>query len=97
MLLRDIFKFTKPSLDAFCPFGLISSACQGPTGPPIALTLTFINQINAKQRLTCRLLLNKVRCDILLAAWPWTKTDILSKADHTGNDLAYKGLPKVTS
>ena len=21
MLLRDIFKFTKPSLDTFCPFG----------------------------------------------------------------------------
>ena len=30
MLLRDIIKFTKPSLDAFCPFGLISRACQGP-------------------------------------------------------------------
>ena len=27
MLLRDIFKFTKPSLDAFRPFGLISRAC----------------------------------------------------------------------
>ena len=31
MLLRDIFKFTKASLDAFRPFGLISRACQGPT------------------------------------------------------------------
>ena len=30
MLLRDIFKFTKPSLDVFRPFGLISRACQGP-------------------------------------------------------------------
>ena len=30
MLLRDIIKFTKPSLDAFRPFGLISRACQGP-------------------------------------------------------------------
>ena len=30
MLLRDIFKFTKPSLDAFRPFGLISRAYQGP-------------------------------------------------------------------
>ena len=26
MLLRDIFKFPKPSLDAFRPFGLISRA-----------------------------------------------------------------------
>ena len=30
MLSRDIFKFTKPSQDAFRPFGLISRACQGP-------------------------------------------------------------------
>ena len=30
MLLRDIFKFTKPSLDAFRPFGLTSRAYQGP-------------------------------------------------------------------
>ena len=44
MLLRDIFKFTKPSLDAFRPFGLISRACQGPRDAPIALTLTFIKQ-----------------------------------------------------
>ena len=28
MLLRDIYKFTKPSLDAFRPFGLISKAGQ---------------------------------------------------------------------
>ena len=28
MLLRDIYKFTKPSLDAFRPFGIISRACQ---------------------------------------------------------------------
>ena len=34
MLLRDIFKFTKPSLDAFRLFGLISRACQGPRDPP---------------------------------------------------------------
>ena len=27
MLFRDIFKFTKPFLDAFRPFGLISKAC----------------------------------------------------------------------
>ena len=30
MLLRDIFTFTKPFLDAFRSFGLISRACQGP-------------------------------------------------------------------
>ena len=50
MLLRDIFKFTKPSLDAFRLFGLISRACQGPRGPPIALTLTFIKQTNTKHK-----------------------------------------------
>ena len=50
MLVRDIFKFTKPSLDAFCPFGLISRACQGPRGPPIALALTFIKQTNTKHK-----------------------------------------------
>ena len=27
MLLKDIFKFTKPSLNTFHPFGLISRAC----------------------------------------------------------------------
>ena len=41
MLLRDIIKFTKPSLDAFCPFGLISRACQGQRDPPIALINVF--------------------------------------------------------
>ena len=51
MLLRDIFKFTKPSLDVFHPFGLISSACQGPRDPPpIALTLIFIKQTNTKYK-----------------------------------------------
>ena len=30
MLMREIFKFSKPSLDAFRPFRLISRACQGP-------------------------------------------------------------------
>ena len=50
MLLRDIFKFTKPSLEVFCPFGLISRACQGPRDPPIALTLTFIKQTNTKHK-----------------------------------------------
>ena len=29
MLLKDIFKFTKPSLDAFHPFGLISRVTKG--------------------------------------------------------------------
>ena len=50
MLLRDIFKIMKPSLDAFRPFGLINKACQGPRGPPIALTLTFIKQTNTKHK-----------------------------------------------
>ena len=59
MILRDIFKYTKPSQNAFRPFGLISRACQGPRDPPITLTLTFIKQF------TCRLLLNEVRFDAL--------------------------------
>ena len=50
MLLRDIIKFTKPFVDAFRPFGLISRACQRPRGPPIALTLTFIKQTNKSIR-----------------------------------------------
>ena len=29
MLLRELFKFTNPSLNVFRPFGLISRACQG--------------------------------------------------------------------
>ena len=41
MLLRDIFKFTKPSLDAFRPFGLISRACQGPRCPPNNINVDF--------------------------------------------------------
>ena len=51
MLLRDIFKFTNPSLDTFRPFGLISRACQGPRDPPIALTLTFIKQTNTTHKI----------------------------------------------
>ena len=50
MLLRDIFKFTKPSLHAFRPFGLISRACQGPRGPPIASTFTILKQTNTKHK-----------------------------------------------
>ena len=41
MLLRDKFKFTKPSLDAFRPFGLISRACQGPRGPPNSINVDY--------------------------------------------------------
>ena len=44
MLLRDIIKFPKPSLDAFCPFGHPI----GPRGPRIVFTLTFIKQTNTK-------------------------------------------------
>ena len=47
MLLRDIFKFTKPSLDAFRPFGLISRACQGPRGPPNSIK---VDQTNTKHK-----------------------------------------------
>ena len=41
MLLRDIFKFTKPSLDAFRPFGLMSRACQGPRGIPNGINVDY--------------------------------------------------------
>ena len=41
MLLRDIFKFTEPSLDAFRPFGPISRACQGPRDPPNSINVDF--------------------------------------------------------
>ena len=41
MLLRDIFNFTKPSLDAFRPFGLLSRACQEPTGPPNSINVDY--------------------------------------------------------
>ena len=61
MLLRDIYKFTKPSLDAFRRFELISKACQGPRDPPIALTL---NNLTQTTRLKYRLLLNQVRFDV---------------------------------
>ena len=50
MLLRDIFKFTKPFLDAFRPLGLISRACQGQEISPIALLLTFIKQTNTAHK-----------------------------------------------
>ena len=41
MLLKDICKFTKPSLDAFRPFGLISRACQRPRGPPNSINVDY--------------------------------------------------------
>ena len=41
MLLRDIFKFTKPSLDAFRPFGLISWAFQEPRDTPNSVNVDF--------------------------------------------------------
>ena len=41
MLLRDFCKFTKPSVDAFRPFGLISRACQGPRDPPNSINVDF--------------------------------------------------------
>ena len=45
MLLRDIFKFTKPFLDAFRPFGLINRACQGPRDPPNSINVD-LHKIN---------------------------------------------------
>ena len=52
MLLRDIFKFTKPSLDAFRPFGLISRACQGPRDSPNSINADFYkaNQTNTTHK-----------------------------------------------
>ena len=41
MLLRDIFKFINPSLDAFRPFGLIIRACQGPRSPPNSIKVDY--------------------------------------------------------
>ena len=41
MLLRDIVKSTKPFLDAFRPFGLISRACQGPRDFPNSINVDF--------------------------------------------------------
>ena len=41
MLLRDVIKFTKPSLDVFRPFGPISRACQGPRGSPNSINVDF--------------------------------------------------------
>ena len=64
MLLRDIYKFTKPSLEAFRPFGLICRACQEPRDPPIILTLTIKNNLTQSTKLSCRLLLNQVRFDV---------------------------------
>ena len=69
MLFRDIFKFTKLSLDAFRPFRLISRACQGPRGPPNSIDVDFYkNKLTQSTRLTCCLLLNEGRFDVLLAA-----------------------------
>ena len=48
MLLRDIHKFAKPSLDAFRPFGLISRDCQGPRDPPNSINVDFLRQSNTK-------------------------------------------------
>ena len=41
MPLKDTYKFIKPSLDAFHPFGLISRACQGPEDPPNSINVDF--------------------------------------------------------
>ena len=41
MFLIDIFKITKPSLDAFRPFGLISRACQRPRDSSNSINVDF--------------------------------------------------------
>ena len=46
MLLRDFFKYTKPSLDAFRPLDSSAGLAKGQEIPPIALRLTFIKQTN---------------------------------------------------
>ena len=50
MLSRNIYKFTKPSTDAFRPFGLISRACQGPRDTPNSVNVDFykINEHKAQ-------------------------------------------------
>ena len=89
MLLRDIFKFTKPSLDAFRPFVLISRAFQGLRDPPIALTLTFKNNRKQSTRLMCCLLLNQVRFDATANRSSYElKLISVHKAGHTKSDLA---------
>ena len=50
MLLRDIFKFTKPSLDAFRPFVPSAGLAKSQEVPPIALTLTSIKQTNTEHK-----------------------------------------------
>ena len=81
MLLRDIFNFLKPFLDAFRSFGLISMACQGPRVPPNSINVDFYkNKLTQSTRLICRLLLNEVRFDVLLAAQLGTKTDIFMQS-----------------
>ena len=76
MLLRDI-KFTKLSLDAFHPFGLISRACQGPRDPPNNINIDF-DKLTQRTRLMCLLLLNEVHFHVLLATELWTKIDIIT-------------------
>ena len=45
MLSKDIYKFTKPSLDAFRPFGLISRVCQAPRDPPNSINVDLYKTI----------------------------------------------------
>ena len=88
MQLRDIFKSTKPSLDAFCPFGLISRACQGPRGPPNSINVDYYNRLTQNTRLTCRLLLSEVRFGVVLALDHGLILISLCEVDHTSSDYA---------
>ena len=50
MLLRDIFIFTKSSLDTFRPLDSSAGLAKGQEIPPIAFTFTFIKQTNTKHK-----------------------------------------------
>ena len=50
MLLRDIYKFTKPSLDAFCHLGLIIRASHGPRDLLNSINVDFKKQPNTKHK-----------------------------------------------
>ena len=78
MLSRDIFKFTKPSLDAFRPLGLINRAFQEPRNLPNSINVDFKKNLTQSTRLTCRLLLTRFVLTLLLIVQVWTKTDSLT-------------------
>ena len=87
MLLRDIFKFTKPS--RFVLLDSSAGLAKGQEIAPNSIDVDFYKTIKHKStRPTCRLLLNEVRFDVTASRQLWTKTDIslCNKADHTSSD-----------